>query len=259
MKHIPTVLAVILLLVTSVVHAQVSGDGDACVADATADWTPPTTLAEAHAWRDALDDVIEDCTPEPQPSPDESGVLFNVIPNSTMNARACPGTDCEKVSQVDGGIAIPVYEIDQDSEGRDWYSVDLNGATWIAGWLTRRGPDVVVELNTDYNDSRTGCFVHVRYDRGSSSQMSFAISGEQRQAAIVDIFRPGETRPVPVLRQLHKEFLGSSEPYIQQVYRSGLWVPSGIYTIHMEFNGEETAVGFHKEKVGTYINYVHCD
>ena len=259
MKHIPIALVTALLLMTSVAYAQNVVDGDACVAEATADWTPPTTLAEANALRDELDSVIEDCTLKEQPAPDESGVLFNAIPNSTINSRSCPGTDCEKVGQVDGGVSIPVYVVEQDNEEREWYSIDIEETIWIAGWLTRRGPDVVVELNTDYIDSRTGCFVHVRYDRGSSSQLRIAISGEQRQATIVDIYRPGETRPVPVLRQLHSEFVGSSEPYLQQVYRTGLWVPSGIYTIGVEYDGEEIAVGFDKDKVGAYILYVQCD
>ena len=64
---------------------------------------------------------------------------------------------------------------------------------------------------------------------------------------------------MPVLRQLHSEFVGSSEPYLQQVYRTGLWVPSGIYTIGVEYDGEEIAVGFDKDKVGTYFLYVQCD
>lgn len=67
--------------------------------------------------------------------------LFHVIPNNNLNLRACGSLDCAVVDQIQAGIRLPVYAV----EG-DWYQVRSKGRfLWLAGWLTTRAPDKVLE------------------------------------------------------------------------------------------------------------------
>lgn len=67
--------------------------------------------------------------------------LFRVVTNNNLNLRACGSTDCERVGQVPGGTELPVYAV----EG-DWYQALVDGElVWVAGWLTTRVPDKVLE------------------------------------------------------------------------------------------------------------------
>lgn len=249
-----------LMLVTSAVHAQGSNEGDACVAEATENWSLPVTFDAAIAMRDALDDVIEYCTPAPKMTPDDTGVLFHAIPNSKINARSCPGTDCERVDQVEGGTAIPIFGVEQDGEDREWYSIDLEESKWIAGWLTRRGPDVVIDIGAFHEDERTGCLVAIEFQRDNRNNMIFALSGRLKGQVLADLYRPGATEPLPVDGQYDKEFVGGGgEAYVQQQYWWNTGYPNGLYRIEIELYGEVSTIGFNKERTGVFWLHVRCE
>ncbi len=207
--------------------------------------------ARPEGWSLGTSQTLE---PSPQAATTSREPLFNVIVNGNVNVRDCGSTSCKVVGQATNGQVLAV--VGQDGE---WYEVEWGNSTaYIASWLTTRGPDIVVDLYEGYLDLETGCFLALRTRRGSSD-LGVAISGEQRDEVIVDIYRPGETSPVKVSAQYDKTFVDSNEPYVHQTYYWGTWWPTGVYQIELRLAGKSSMIGFSVPESGDHIIYVMCD
>ncbi|MCY4021831.1 MAG: SH3 domain-containing protein [Anaerolineaceae bacterium] len=256
-----TVIALgVLLLAGSLAHAQGTTSGDACVARETADWMPPTTLESAIALRASLSEIIDSCKSGNGGAPGEEGVWFAAIPDATMNSRACPGTSCERVGQVDGGVPLPVFAVERDTEGRDWYSLDLEGKTWIAGWLTRGGPDAIIDVKAPYADEGTGCHVYVDFMPAKRTRMVFLVSGTLQTSVVPRLYLPGSAEPLPAFGQYYRTFADSEdETFIRRGHRRDTRYPNGLYRIGIELDREVATVAFVADVPGEYGLHVICN
>lgn len=95
-------------------------DADTCVADAVTDWSLPQTLAEALALREALDEVIEQCTPVPIPTTPASESTTTMYVNSgagQVNMRRAPRLRADVVAKVAHGESVASLD---EVEGDDF-------------------------------------------------------------------------------------------------------------------------------------------
>lgn len=126
--------SVLVLLATSAllgVAQDGEADSDACLANAVKDWTLPQTLAEALALREALDDVIEQCTPVPTPTPPVTESTVTMYVNSgagQVNMRRAPRLNADVVAKVAHGEAVESLDEVEGDDFRDstrWHLVSV--------------------------------------------------------------------------------------------------------------------------------------
>ena len=78
-----------------------------------------------------------------------------------------------------------------------------------------------------------GCEIYAMPDRGEFD-ITLIIYGPNQEQAVVDLHRPGQSRPFPVLERYRKSFANNGSPYIHQTFdryigdrnlwRSGKWI-----------------------------------
>ena len=181
--------------------------------------------------------------------------LFIVIPNNNLNLRACASTDCERVGLAPGGTDLPVYAV----EG-DWYQVLVDGElVWVAGWLTTRVPDKLLETKEFYRDSKTGCDIGVTRESGSTRDLVVLRSGVHRLEARVDVILPDSSDAIPVQGRFDDNFSDTGEPYNLQYYSRSVRWPNGLFRIEVSRGRATSVFGWEMERVGEYIVQIHCE
>ncbi len=268
------VLVMALLLLFGAVQVSAQGGEDLDILEILAAASEGEWLVEQtgdNEWTVVNDDgtveiivhvVIEDS--EPTQTVDPNFEIYFVVPTSNMNVRACGSTSCDVVGSVTATDVIEVLEETDDDQGRgQWLRFELDGGeAWVAGWLTRPGPDIRLsqsEIEDGYLDERTNCIVLLNVVRGSSN-MAFVITGEARGDVFVDLYRPNENQPLRVDGTYHKTFIDTGDPYLHQVYGWRVGFPSGIYTIDLTGpDGENSIIEFEYTRTGDSSIFVVCD
>ena len=180
--------------------------------------------------------------------------LFRVIPNNNLNLRACASTECDRVGQVPGGTELPVYAV----EG-DWYQVQVDGElVWVAGWLTTRAPDKVLEPDEIYRDSNTGCEVLLDGE-GYDGDLNIVLSGDRWNDVEVKIFRPGASSPLRVSDRFNDVFEDTGDPFIWQYYSVNSPWRAGLYRLEITLDGRTSLLAWRLERAGDQVIYVFCD
>lgn len=181
--------------------------------------------------------------------------LFNVNAVGTVNIRSCAETTCGIVEVSSNGETFAVVEVVDD-----WYEILLadNSTGFIASWLTVRGPDKTINIYESHTDTELDCVILADVQRASSTDISIIISGNGMDEVVVDIFRPNNSTPEPVWRQLTKTFVDTGDVYYDQVYLSSYW-PRGTYQLSLERYGIEKVFGFDLNQTGNTNIFVYCD
>lgn len=203
-------------------------------------------------------DVAVDPTPTPPgeraaEESDQAGPLFNVATNNALNLRACASTDCEQVGQVPGGTTLPVYAV----EG-DWYQALVNGElVWLAGWLTTRAPDMVLEDTSMILDERTGCTVLLGA-RQLFDVLHILVGGERHEDVHFEFYAPGESAPLSYSERSVIE-LDESGTMIEHVYQ-GVLVSAGMsYRLLIELDGRSNLVEWIPAQDGGTAIFIICN
>ena len=203
------------------------------------------TFAEFHAICAAADDA----------DTQTAATDFKVTVNQNVNLREGAGTSFSRVGQAKAGEILEVV-----AEDGDWYEVKFErGTAFIAGWLTTRLPDVVIETNEPHAIMDLGCIVVPDSSRGNDMDISFVIAGERHDDVIVDLYRPNEENPLRVDRQLDKTFIDTGDVYILQVYRWNQWFPTGIYTIEVKLDRKSYKMAWNVTERAEYNVHVYCE
>lgn len=188
----------------------------------------------------------------------EITTTFRVTVSSAINVRDCAGTDCNKVGQARPG---DIYEVVAEAED-NWYEIRWGDSTaFIAGWLTKRLPDIVLETGqSPYQIPGTTCQISPQSSRDNRRWFfGFAISGTAKGGGVtVDLYRPDSATPMSVSDVLIKEFVGSDEAYEHQWYASN-WLNPGLHTIELTRFGRTFTFGWTVEQSAQHHIYVHCD
>lgn len=212
---------------------------------------------ETITYDDVFQEAISTCasTNSDQPNVATSGnILFTVVVNDVANLRACASTDCEVVGKVQGQTSLPVISVEDD-----WYRVEFNGSpAYIASWLTTRGPDATVSVDEVYRDPVTGCAVAFDIKRGDAG-LRVLLAGTKRGDVFVDLYRPGDSRPLTVEGQLDKTFIDTGEPYVDQYYAWNARWPMGMYQLELKMGNNSTRLAWEMKTSGDYLVYVYCE
>lgn len=218
-------------------------------------------------WFAAVDEARSACmetaaAPSPTPTPDRGPAgqplveadRFNVTTNSNINLRAGPGTDYDVAGQTRPGEVMRVTATGEDEQGRLWYLVD--GAHWLAGWLTRRAPDEILSPGEIlYQGPHPDCFLIITTLRDSRRWLTISISGENRDGVTFDVTLPGSDSPLPVWRQRLNNFIDTGDVYVAQEYRN-IWWPTGLYTFTFTYDGVTKVYGWEigdgRQDIGAY-------
>ncbi|MBW4437898.1 MAG: SH3 domain-containing protein [Pleurocapsa minor GSE-CHR-MK-17-07R] len=186
---------------------------------------------------------------------DGSSASFTVVVNSNANLRSCAGTTCDVVGQVAAGDVLEVLGTEED-----WYHIrtEAGDEAYIANFLVTRGPDEILTLEEWYQDEETDCEVQISNDRGDMD-MYILIAGENQDNVVVDLYRPNETRALPVAGQNLAEFIDSEgEFYIYQYYSWSIGWPLGMYNIEYAIDDVTRRLGFEVSERGEYTVRVYC-
>ncbi len=179
--------------------------------------------------------------------------LFIVIPNNNLNLRACASTDCDIVGQTQRGVLLSVYAV----EG-DWYQVQVDGElVWLAGWLTTRAPDKLLETKEFYRDSKTGCNIGVTRDAGNR-ELVVLRADEARYQVRVNIFLPDAHSALTERLLRNGTFTDTREPYILQYYPKNYNWPNGLYRIEVVLGRITSVFGWEMDLAGQYTVHVYC-
>ncbi len=208
----------------------------------------------------ALDSIFADpkstCSEATQSSTNDTLPVdgqFTVVANGNANLRSCGNTDCGVVGATHQGDLLTVVGVNGD-----WYEVQYgNGTAFIASWLTTRGPDAIVQTDQPYADPRTGCVVVFTMKRGDMD-ITVILSGTHRNSVLADLYRPSESRPLPVAGQLDKTFIDTGEPYLDQYYSWNIGWTEGTYQLELSANGQTSRLAWELENRGDYYIYIDC-
>lgn len=185
----------------------------------------------------------------------ESPAVFKVTVKSAVNLRDCASTECEKVGATAAGDILEV--LGQDGE---WYQVRFDGGVaWIAGWLTTRLPDAVIEGEQAFLFEDAGCIIAPRSKRSSDMDINIIITGDRMSDVRVDLYRPDTDKPLRVEGQLDKTFIDTGDTYIYQYYYWNVWWPTGIYHIEVDMDGQVAKIAWNVTERDDYSVFVSCD
>ena len=184
--------------------------------------------------------------------------LFRVIPNNNLNLRACATTECDRVGQVQAGTELPVYAV----EG-DWYQVQVDGElVWVAGWLTTRAPDKLLETKEFYRDSNTGCDIVIAREAGSTRDLAVLRSGAYRREVQVNVFLPDSGDALRVQGRFDDTFTDTGDPYILQYYSRSVNWPNGLYRIEVSLGRATSMFGWEWWEYGVsgrHVVHIYCE
>ena len=134
------------------------------------------------------------------------------------------------------------------------------GTTWIAAWLTRGGPDAIVEVKTLHTDERSGCSVYVDFMPAKRTKIVFLVSGTLQTAVVPRLYLPGATEPLPASGQYYRVFADTEdETFIRRGHSLDTSYPDGLYRIGIEFEREVWTVAFVADATGDYGLHVICN
>ena len=264
MKKI-ALLVLITGLLLPVISTNAQGDAN-CLVSASLDLKRSSLVGAS--WFAAVEEAREECASgEPVPTPTTMNVVsgrvlsrarqFNVSTSSIINLRTGPGTSYEKAGQTQPGKVMKVLATGEDDQGREWYRIDAR--RWLAGWLSNRAPDVIVETNAGYTQGPENCGVSTEATRGDR-EVRLILQGDKYDQIHVDLTRPGETRPLRVVSQNLREFIDSKGTlYYDQQYNWRIGWPDGMYTIHVKHAGNEKTFGWNLDGAQKYLIRVRCD
>ncbi len=198
-------------------------------------------------------------TPVPPRVPDAEEInqdapLFHVDTNSNLNLRACGNRDCEQVGQVPGGTRLPVYAV----EG-DWYQALVNGEpVWLAGWLTTRVPDMVLEDTSMILDERTGCTVLLGA-RQLFDVLHIMVGGDRHEDVHFDFFAPGAGEPLTYSDRSTIGLEESDGTMIEHVYQGVLVSAGEPYRLLIELDGRSNLVEWVPARSGGTAIFIICN
>ena len=204
-------------------------------------------------------DVPAGPTPTPPGMPDaeeigQGGPLFHAVTNNTLNLRACGSADCERVGQVPGGTELPVFAV----EG-DWYQALVNGElVWLAGWLTTRAPDMVLEDTSMILDERTGCTVLLGA-RELFDVLHIMVGGDRHEDVHFEFYPPGASNP---LTHSDRSTIGLEESdsiMIEHVYQGVLVTAGRPYRLLIELDGRSNLVEWVPAQSGGTAIFIICN
>lgn len=180
---------------------------------------------------------------------------FKVTVKSNVNLREGAGTSFKLAGQAKPGDILEVV-----AEEGDWYEIKFGrGTAWIAGWLTTRLPDAIVETGEPYIIAETGCLVVPDPSRSSDMDINVIITGERKKDVVVDLYAPTKPEPLRVQGQLDKTFIDTGDTYIHQYYRWNQWFPTGIYAIEIKIDGEAYRIAWNVTERAEYNLFVQCE
>ena len=198
-------------------------------------------------------------TPTPPRLPDaeeigQGGPLFHAVTNNTLNLRACGSADCERVGQVPGGTELPVFAV----EG-DWYQALVNGElVWLAGWLTTRAPDMVLEDTSMILDERTGCTVLLGA-RELFDVLHIMVGGERYEDVHFEFYPPGASNPLTHSDRAIVELEETDSIMIEHVYQGVLVSAGRPYRLLVELDGRSNLVEWYPAQSGGTAIIIICD
>ena len=194
---------------------------------------------------------VEDSTVETR----QGDSSFKVTVKSAVNLREGAGTSFKLAGQANPGEILEVV-----AEEGDWYEIRFGrGTAFIAGWLTTRLPDAIIETSQTYIIEETGCLVVPDASRSSDMDINVIITGSRKGDIVVDLYAPTKPDPLRVEGQLDKTFIDTGDTYIHQYYRWNQWFPTGIYTIEVEINDEVHSLAWNVAERAKYNLFVQCE
>ena len=180
---------------------------------------------------------------------------FRVTVKSSVNLREGAGTSFKLAGQAKPGDILEVV-----AEDGDWYEIEFGrGTAFIAGWLTTRLPDAIVETDEPYAIAETNCVVLPDSSRSTDMDINFVIAGERQTDVVVDLYAPTKEEALRVDRQLDKTFIDTGDTYVLQVYRWNQWFPIGIYTIEVTIDGDAYKIAWNVAERAEYNVHVYCE
>lgn len=199
--------------------------------------------------------VLPDCFSTQAVRSSDTTTMFKISVKSGVNLRDCGGTNCELVGKAQPG---EIYEV--VAEDDDWYEIKFErGTAFIAGWLTTRLPDSVVETGDPLYIFDANCVVVPDLSRSSSMDINVIITGDRKNDVQVDLYRPDNEKPLPVNRQLDKTFIDTGGSYILQAYHWNTWWPTGLYTVDVQLGRQFEKIAWNITERADYNLFVSCD
>ena len=181
--------------------------------------------------------------------------LFKVSTSGAVNLRDCGNTSCNLVGKTAADGILEVVAGDGE-----WYEIKYDGGTaFIAGWLTTRLPDALIETGETHYILETGCVVVPDSKRSSDLDITIIITGDNKDDVVVDLYRPDNDTPLKVQGQLDKTFIDTGDSYIHQYYYWNTWWPTGIYTIVVEMDRNVYKIAWNVVDRDDYNVFVNCD
>ena len=199
-------------------------------------------------------DTVPECTSDIDSSIPPGSTLFKVTVRSSVNLRDCGNTTCDLVGKTEAGDILDVI-----AEDGDWYEIRYErGTAFVAGWLTTRLPDALVETDASVLVPGTACIIAPNLKRGDMD-INIIITGGRKDDVKVDLYRPDDENPMRVDGQLDKTFIDTGDTYIFQYYYWNTWFPTGIYTVQVEIDDQIQKVAWNVTERADYNVFVLCE
>ena len=187
-------------------------------------------------------------------SEEAAPAVRSVIVKGGAYLRDCAAMTCDVIGRAGAGAILKVADADGG-----WYAVDGEaGRAFIPAWLTRRGPDAVIETDEIHQIEANGCIVAPDANRGPMT-FNVIITGLRMDDVLVDVHRPGERAALPVWGQEVEKFIDAEDYYIHQFYSADAALPTGGYLVEIALDGVVRLVGWNVRAAADYDLFVICD
>lgn len=176
-----------------------------------------------------------------------------VIAKNDTEVLECAESSCESLGSVSRGSALPVIGL-----RKDWYEVALGEETgFIAEAMVMPGPLALLHVDEKHVMQYADCVFAPQQRPAKRRFIAIIKAGLAYQEMEVSLYPPLSDTALTILEERDREFSGSGNPYILQLYPPVDFSP-GIYIIELTLNELTFRFGFDASEDDLYHIHIYC-
>ena len=176
-----------------------------------------------------------------------------VITRSDSDFLECADSSCESLGSISRGSALPVIGLRED-----WFEVAQGEVTgFVAETQVMPGPLALLQVDENHVMQYADCILSPQHSVANRRFIAVIKAGLAYEEIEVALYQPMSDTALTVLEERDREFSGSGNPYILQLYAPVIFSP-GIYIIELTWNELTFRFGFDAREDDMYHIHVYC-
>ena len=176
-----------------------------------------------------------------------------VITKRDNDVLECADSSCESLGGISRGSALPVIGLREH-----WYEVALEEVTgFVAEAQVVPGPLALLQVDENHVMQYADCILSPQHSAANRRFVAIIKAGTAYEEIDVALYQPMSDTALTILEERDREFSGSGNPFILQLY-APVKFPPGIYIIELTWNELTFRLGFDAIEDDMYHIHVYC-